>query len=254
MIKRTSKQDTAVGWNLVRRLQDTFTVQVFEPLREPLRLFKLVGDMIPADMLKLILAGLDYLHSECRINHTSHARFLPSYLSFQLAMSKVHRRHLPVTAGCIMMDASSHAGYTHSGDISSIGVTLWDLLEGKKQYDLQIRKMTNTATDCTSPESLHYGCTTGETSSFGRVSINILPSQCPATPKTAVEAHNSYNFEEAARTLHGAELESVLNLQGAETCETTGVNISTMQPLYLVTARRSNTHRLTLLQKAEKYA
>ncbi|ATY59614.1 kinase domain [Cordyceps militaris] len=49
------RQDTAVGWNLVRRLQDTFTVQVFEPLREPLRLFKLVGDMIPADMLKLVL-------------------------------------------------------------------------------------------------------------------------------------------------------------------------------------------------------
>lgn len=74
-----------VGWHFVRRLTESFTIDgasgkhtclVFEPLREPLWLYcrRFVGDVIPADILKIqlqmLLQGLDYLHSECKVIHT----------------------------------------------------------------------------------------------------------------------------------------------------------------------------------------
>jgi serine/threonine-protein kinase SRPK3 len=73
-----------VGWHLVRKLEDTFTIDgvsgshtclVFQPLREPLWLYcrRFIGAVIPADTLKIILQmilqGLDYLHSECQVVH-----------------------------------------------------------------------------------------------------------------------------------------------------------------------------------------
>lgn len=73
------------GWHFVRRLLDSFTIDgvsgthlylVLEPLREPLWLYykRFVDGVIPSDLLKIIvriiLHGLDYLHSECRVIHT----------------------------------------------------------------------------------------------------------------------------------------------------------------------------------------
>lgn len=73
------------GWHFVRHLVDSFTLEhffgnhlclVFEPLREPLWLYRerFIGNAIPSDVLKviiqMILHGLDYLHSECRVIHT----------------------------------------------------------------------------------------------------------------------------------------------------------------------------------------
>ncbi|KAF2456385.1 protein kinase [Lineolata rhizophorae] len=73
------------GWNFVRRLLDSFTIEgvsgqhlclVLEPLREPLWLYRrrFIGGVVPSDVLKItvqmILHGLDYLHSDCQIIHT----------------------------------------------------------------------------------------------------------------------------------------------------------------------------------------
>lgn len=73
------------GWHFVRRLLDSFAIDgvsgthlclVLEPLREPLWLYckRFVDGVIPSDLLKIIvrmiLHGLDYLHSECRVIHT----------------------------------------------------------------------------------------------------------------------------------------------------------------------------------------
>ena len=52
------------------------TCLVFEPLREPLWLLneRFVGKTIPSAILKImvemLLRGLDYLHTECKIIHT----------------------------------------------------------------------------------------------------------------------------------------------------------------------------------------
>ena len=75
------------GWSFIRHLLDSFIIEhdspekrhlglVFEPLREPLWIYKkrFRDDVIPSALLKvllrMILKGLDYLHSECRIIHT----------------------------------------------------------------------------------------------------------------------------------------------------------------------------------------
>lgn len=53
------------------------TCTACEALREPLWLYRrrFVGNVIPPDILKIllqmILEGLDYLHSECHVIHTS---------------------------------------------------------------------------------------------------------------------------------------------------------------------------------------
>ncbi|PKY06200.1 kinase-like protein [Aspergillus campestris IBT 28561] len=74
-----------IGYPFVRHLLDSFQLEyestkclvlVFEPLREPLWLYRqrFTGDTIPSDvlriMLQMILHGLDYLHSECHVIHT----------------------------------------------------------------------------------------------------------------------------------------------------------------------------------------
>ncbi|KAF8903368.1 kinase-like domain-containing protein [Gymnopilus junonius] len=73
------------GWGFVRTILDSFELKgphgthlclVYEPLREPLWLLqtRYVGDRFSPDLLKLILRyilyGLDYLHSECHVIHT----------------------------------------------------------------------------------------------------------------------------------------------------------------------------------------
>ncbi|ATY59615.1 hypothetical protein A9K55_002614 [Cordyceps militaris] len=157
------------------------------------------------------------------------------------------------------MDASSHAGYTHSGDISSIGVTLtsklWDLLEGKKLYDLQIRKMTNTATDCTSPEFLQYWMhhwrnfflREGEHQYSTLLGLQLRgSSQDTAWRRIRKRTKFTGSRVNLLRRIEALiECYSPGRLALHRTCETTGVNIGTMQPLYLVTARRSNTQTHT---------
>ncbi|PWY62164.1 kinase-like protein [Aspergillus eucalypticola CBS 122712] len=81
----SGKNPSHTGYPFVRRLLDSFQFQhesrkcqtlVFEPLREPLWLYKtrFIGDTIPSDVLKImvqmILQGLDYLHTECHVIHT----------------------------------------------------------------------------------------------------------------------------------------------------------------------------------------
>ena len=73
------------GWYFVRKLLNSFTLDgvsgkhqclVFEPLREPLWLYRerFIGNVIPPEILKImlqmVLHGLDYLHSECHVIHT----------------------------------------------------------------------------------------------------------------------------------------------------------------------------------------
>ena len=73
------------GRAYVRLVQDSFTIQgpfgehlamVFEPLREPIWLLgrRLGTVAVPPTVLKaflkLVLQGLDFLHSECHIIHT----------------------------------------------------------------------------------------------------------------------------------------------------------------------------------------
>ncbi|PWY94164.1 kinase-like protein [Aspergillus sclerotioniger CBS 115572] len=74
------------GWCLIRYPLDSFSLElagstrhtcvVFEPLREPLWLFRrrFMGNVIPSGLLKMllqmILHGLGYLHSECQVIHT----------------------------------------------------------------------------------------------------------------------------------------------------------------------------------------
>ncbi|PQK17463.1 hypothetical protein BB8028_0007g06580 [Beauveria bassiana] len=188
------------GWNFVRRLSGSFTIDgaigthlclVLEPLREPLWLYcrRFVGGVIPVDVLKIImqmiLHGLDYLHSECQVIHTdlkpdnilvkledlaildrdaldeyhnpllqkiTHDRTI--YLSrnnygpfsipagiVQIAdfgYSKSGKTH---HSGCIQAEAYRapeviiDSGYSCSADIWSLGVMMWDLLEGKRLFD-----------------------------------------------------------------------------------------------------------------------
>ncbi|EMF09309.1 protein kinase [Sphaerulina musiva SO2202] len=74
-----------MGWNFVRKLRDSFTLGspnaehrciVSEPLREPLWMYcqRFVGNVIPPNVVKvlirMILEGLDYLHSQCQVIHT----------------------------------------------------------------------------------------------------------------------------------------------------------------------------------------
>ena len=78
-------QSTHEGRSYVRLVEDSFTISgpfgehlamVFEPLREPLwRLGRHLGTVglsptILKAFLKLVLQGLDFLHSECHVIHT----------------------------------------------------------------------------------------------------------------------------------------------------------------------------------------
>lgn len=79
------KQSKHKGRSYVRLVQESFTIpgpygehlaMVFEPLREPLWLLgRRLGSVgLPPTILKaflrLVLQGLDFLHSECHIIHT----------------------------------------------------------------------------------------------------------------------------------------------------------------------------------------
>ena len=86
------------GWHFIRHILDSFMIEhggpgrrhlglVFEPLREPLWIYKrrFKDGVIPSALLKvllqMILQGLDYLHSECHIIHTGLSPLLcPSQL------------------------------------------------------------------------------------------------------------------------------------------------------------------------------
>ncbi|PWY75347.1 kinase domain protein [Aspergillus sclerotioniger CBS 115572] len=74
-----------VGWNFISALLDSFILSgphgthvcmVFDPLCEPLWMLKqrFRGDVLPLDVLKpvarMLLEGLCYLHSQCRVVHT----------------------------------------------------------------------------------------------------------------------------------------------------------------------------------------
>lgn len=79
------KNTSHEGCKFVRKMLDNFEVPgeegphlclVYEPMREPLWIYKRrwVDGKIPLVVLKiylkLILQGLDYLHSECEVIHT----------------------------------------------------------------------------------------------------------------------------------------------------------------------------------------
>jgi hypothetical protein len=80
------------GWRFNRNLSDHFSLEgslgthrclVMEALREPLWLYckRYVGGVIPPAILKMqiqmILQGLDYLHSECKVIYTGKSRSWP---------------------------------------------------------------------------------------------------------------------------------------------------------------------------------
>ncbi|PGH00717.1 CMGC/SRPK protein kinase [Helicocarpus griseus UAMH5409] len=130
------------GWPLVRHLLDYFTLEsdlgghltlVFEPLREPLWLFqqRYIGDVITSDLLKImlqmILLGLDYLHSECHI--------ITPITDFDLSVPGDRPN-----SGCIQAEIYRapevifDAGFSYSAEIWSLGIMLWDVLEGKRLF------------------------------------------------------------------------------------------------------------------------
>lgn len=84
------------GFHYVRTCIDSFEERgphgthlclVYEPMREPLWLFQRPcrGRKFPLGLLKayvrLLLQGLEYLHSECNIIHTGRLLFLSSSVS-----------------------------------------------------------------------------------------------------------------------------------------------------------------------------
>ncbi|KAE8352712.1 kinase-like protein [Aspergillus coremiiformis] len=197
-VSRTNPQHQ--GWHFNRHLLDTFAFEycsrthlalVFEPLREPLWIYRgrFTGDVIPPSILKIllqmILQGLDYLHSECRIIHTDlkpdnimvkiedpsildqsakdeYENPLPQkvcpdgrviYLSRNnYGLSPKTTGMITITDfdrsvpgerpnnGCIQAEIYRapevilDAGFSYSADIWSLGVLLWDLLEGRKLF------------------------------------------------------------------------------------------------------------------------
>lgn len=93
------------GRSYVRLIQHSFTIPgpfgehlgtVFEPLREPLWLLgRHLGTVglpptILKAFLKVVLQGLDFLHSECHIIHTGKL-LLQDFLNERLANSVIRR-------------------------------------------------------------------------------------------------------------------------------------------------------------------
>jgi serine/threonine protein kinase len=100
ILKRISETNPRhVGWQMVRKLEDFFTIDgecgphvclVFQPLREPLWLYRrrYIGEVIPSEILKIIvqmvLHGLDYLHSECHVIHAGIRPRIPKWIDPRL--------------------------------------------------------------------------------------------------------------------------------------------------------------------------
>lgn len=92
-----AKNPASAGYRFIRTHIDSFEVTgpygkhlclVYEPLREPLWMLRmrLEGDRLPLLLIKnytyLLLAALDYLHSECRVVHTGMENSLALFLGF----------------------------------------------------------------------------------------------------------------------------------------------------------------------------
>ncbi|KAJ5130508.1 uncharacterized protein N7515_006547 [Penicillium bovifimosum] len=189
------------GWQFVRKLLDSFSVQgisgshvclVSEPLRESLAKYcqRWQGGVMPPEIFKIILQeilqAIDYLHTECHIIHTDlkpdnimirledrgllsqdaldeFENPLPQkhcndgriiYLSRKgygrlkdiIGLIEVIDFDLAVQGdipqdGCIQAEVYRapevilDKGYTYSADIWSLGVMLWDFLEGRTLFE-----------------------------------------------------------------------------------------------------------------------
>ncbi|EEQ31164.1 protein kinase domain-containing protein [Microsporum canis CBS 113480] len=129
-----------VGWHFVRQLRDSFQLEgtapgrphaclVFDPLRESLGRYCRrwnTGAMPPEFfriVLQMILQALDYLHTECHIIHA--VRGDGPVAHDGCIQAEVYR------APEVVLDK----GYSYSADIWSLGVMLWDFLEGRTLFD-----------------------------------------------------------------------------------------------------------------------
>ncbi|KKK14683.1 hypothetical protein P175DRAFT_0561003 [Aspergillus ochraceoroseus IBT 24754] len=167
------------GLRYIRLVQESFQVQgrfgqhiclVFEPLREPIwRLGRHLGGVgVPIDVLKpflrILLQGLDFLHSECHIIHTDlkadnlligfedpavirdyvrqqsldPAPWLLKIADFSAAVFGnvpiMHNHDIQPQPFCAP-EVLLNAGWTYSADIWNLGAMLWELLAGTYLFD-----------------------------------------------------------------------------------------------------------------------
>ena len=129
------------GRSYVRLIQDSFTIpgpfgehlgMVFEPLREPLWLLgRHLGTVgLPSTILKaflkLVLKGLDFLHSECHIIHTGECTAKHAWMRDRLTVK--HKTSNPITfywalrTGQSSMTTFANRKKTHHNPKKSMGI------------------------------------------------------------------------------------------------------------------------------------